>query len=109
MGIANTVNDGDFAFIPQAFDRPHTRVKAKGMINGQDIFWRNLDRRAKIVVEPVGVWDNGVEAVVAATQLYNDKCFVSYGGRHSLPPLKGHDNHCDPNPLTELAVRSEMS
>jgi hypothetical protein len=84
-------------------------VKAEGIINGQNILGGNLDGRAEIVVEPIGVWDNGVEAVVATAQLYNDKRFVSYGGRHSLPPLRMRDDHGDSSPLTELAVRPETS
>jgi hypothetical protein len=94
--IADAVDNGDFPLIPQAFDGPHARIKAKGIIDGQDILGRNGDRRAEIVVEPVGVWDNGVEAVVAAAQLYDHKRFVSYGGRHSIRPLGVRDGRFSP-------------
>src|SRR5262245_34132689 len=85
--IANTVHNGDFPLIPQAFDGPHAGVEAKGIIDGQDFLGGNVDGRAEIVVEVVGVWDNGVEAVVASAELYDDKRFVASGGRHGIPPL----------------------
>ena len=98
MRIADAVDNGDFPLIPQAFDGPHVGMEAEGIIDGQDILGRNVDRGAEIVVEPVGVWDNGVEAVVAAAQLYDYKRFVSYGGRHGIPPLGVRDGRFSPYP-----------
>jgi hypothetical protein len=48
------------------FDRAHARVEAEGIIQRQNLCGRNVDRRTEIVVEPVGIGDNGIEAVVAA-------------------------------------------
>src|SRR5207247_10988648 len=88
VAIPNVVDDGDFALIPQAFDRLHTRIEAKGLIEGQDCLGRNMHRGTEIVIEVVRVWHNGVEAVIASAQLDDYKRFVSYGGSHGIPPLR---------------------
>src|SRR5262249_43514699 len=83
--IANAIDNGDAPLIPQALDGPHAGMEAKIIIDGQDILGGNMYRGAEIVVQPIAVWHNGIEAVIAAAQLDDDKRFVSYGGRHGIP------------------------
>src|SRR5207248_11373314 len=105
----DTVDNGNFPLIPQAFNGPHAGMETEAIIDGQDILGGNLDRRAEIVVQPVGVWDNGIEAVITAAQLDDYKGFVSYGGRHGIPPLVVLAGRFAPSPLPEVAVRPTTS
>src|SRR5262245_64648594 len=97
--IADTIDNGDFPLIPQTFDGPHTRMEAESIIYRKDILGRDVDLGAEIIVEPVGVWDNGVEAVVTAAQLYDYKRSISYGGRYDIPTLQIRDGRFSHDPI----------
>ena len=84
VGVADAVDDGDFAFIPQIFDGAHAGVKSEVIVNGQDGVGSDVNRGSEIVIKTVAVRYYGVEAVIAAAKLYHYQLFVALRNHHLL-------------------------
>ena len=71
VGVADAIDDGYFALVPQRFDRPHVRVETKMIVYGEHILCIEVDIGPEIVVEAVAIGDNCVETVVCSGKLHH--------------------------------------
>jgi hypothetical protein len=66
VGVADALHDGQVTGLPQRPQSLHGGVQADVIVQADHHVARLLQRGAGLVVEVVGVGDDGVEAVVAA-------------------------------------------
>ena len=71
VGVANTLNDGNFSFVEELLERCHIGVPANFVINGYDLIFRNPDVGPIVVIQWVRIGNYGVHKIVTARQLQN--------------------------------------
>src|SRR5437870_13370712 len=63
-------------------------MESEAVVDGQDFLLGNAYGAAIVIVEPITVWDDGIERVVPAGQLQNDECRLLLNCGHQLPILR---------------------
>ena len=68
--VADAVNDSHFPLIPEVFYLRHVGVEAHVVVDAEHLVGRDADHRTGIIVQAIGVGDNGVQVIIAACELY---------------------------------------
>ncbi len=86
IGIANSLHNRQLAFLEQPIERPQGGVQADGVVHAEDVLLLQSERGPGLVVQVVGIGDDGVQPVVAARQFEHHQHFVLSGGRGTGRP-----------------------
>ena len=76
IGIADSLDDRNFALVVQILDRGHGRVKPNLVIDGQNLVGFHLQLGPVVPVVGVVVGDDGVQGIVGARHLQNHQHWV---------------------------------
>ncbi|MFO0844265.1 MAG: hypothetical protein U0797_18025 [Gemmataceae bacterium] len=76
VGVADALHDGQLARLPHRPQPRQRRVQADVVVQADDDLPGQPQRGADLVVEVVGVWGDGVDAVVSAGQFHHDEDVV---------------------------------
>ena len=82
-GVADAVDDGHLAGVVQRLDFGQGGVEGKMVVDGQGGGGGDAHGGAAVVIAPVGIGDDGIEAIVAAGELDDDEDGVFAGGGHN--------------------------
>ncbi len=73
LRIAHPLHDGELARFPKRHQRLQRGMQARALVQLQHLLPAHGQPRSQAVVRAVGVRHNGIQAVVAAFELHQDK------------------------------------
>ena len=87
VGVADALQDRDLPLVVHIFYRGHGRVEPNLVIDGQDVFRRDIHHRPVVHVMGVAIGDEGIQGVIGPRHLknYQHRVFLVGGHRFSLP------------------------
>src|SRR5262249_41059365 len=101
VGIADAVDDGELALIPDLLQRSHGRMEAIGLVEVQDLVVGDAHRRPIVAVQRIIERNDRVQIVVPTRELQGDQ--------HGVLLRRGHAYSASPERLMTFRGTGTLS
>ena len=92
--VADALDDGQLVLVVQRLERLQVGVEADLIVQVEHLVGGDPDLGSKLVIQPVAVGDDGVQAVVAAAELDHDQGALARAHRRRRCGTRGLGHRC---------------